>query len=67
MGARGWAGASVGRNRREAQRARTMNGNLQLLGVGVGGISRKSQRPGMEEAHRRQCGRPYRRCLTVGT
>ena len=33
---------------REGQRARRMNGNLQLLGAGR--VSRKSQRPGMREA-----------------
>ena len=34
-----------GGDRREAQRARRMNGNMQLLEVRVGIFSRKSQRP----------------------
>lgn len=41
------AGSGVGRGRREAQRARRTNGNLQLLEVG---ISRKNQKPRMEKA-----------------
>ena len=41
-----------GGDRREAQKARKRNRNVQMLGLGVeggglGGISRKSQRPGM--------------------
>jgi hypothetical protein len=33
-----------------------MNGNIQLSGVGgVGGTSRKSQRPGIGEVLRTQC------------
>jgi hypothetical protein len=46
----------VGRERREAQRARRMSGNMQLSGLGIEGISRKSKRPGMEEAPGTQCG-----------
>jgi hypothetical protein len=30
--------------------------NLQLVGMGVGGISRTCQGPGMGEASRSQCG-----------
>ena len=43
----------MGRDRREAQRARRMNGNMQLMGGGGGGgghtktTSRKSQRSGI--------------------
>jgi hypothetical protein len=44
------------RDRREAQRTGFMNENMQLQRVGGGvGISRKSQRPGIEEALRTQC------------
>ena len=46
-------GSGMGRDRIEDQRARRMNGNMQLLGVG--GISRESQRPEIREAHRSQC------------
>jgi hypothetical protein len=46
--------------------ARRMNRNMQLPGVGVGGTSRKSQRPGMGEAPRTQYGRLYPKCETVG-
>ena len=49
------SGSGVGRNRREGQRTRRMNGNLKLLGVG-GRISRKSQRPEMGEVSRCLCG-----------
>ena len=35
----------MGRDSREAQRASRMNRNVQLLVEGVGGTSRKSQRP----------------------
>jgi hypothetical protein len=48
------AGSDVGRNRREYQRDRRLNGNKQLPGWGNGEISKKSQRPGMEEAPRSQ-------------
>ena len=47
--------AGVGIERKEGQRARRMDGNLQLVGVwggvggGGGGISRKYQRPRMGE------------------
>jgi hypothetical protein len=41
------AGSGMGRDRREIQRPRRMNGNVQLLGVGSQGISIKSQRPGL--------------------
>jgi hypothetical protein len=34
MGKNGWVRSGVGKDRREGQRARRMNGNLQLLGVG---------------------------------
>jgi hypothetical protein len=37
----------MGEYRREAQRARRMNRNMQQSGVGDGGITRKSQTPGM--------------------
>jgi hypothetical protein len=33
----------IGGDRREAQKARRMNGNMQPLGIGGGGSSRKSQ------------------------
>jgi hypothetical protein len=36
-----------GGDRREAQKARRMNGNMQLLGEGNGVPSRKFQRHGM--------------------
>jgi hypothetical protein len=45
-----------GGNRRENQRARIMNRNLQQLGVGEGRLSRKFQRPGIRKAPRSQCG-----------
>ena len=45
-------------DRREDQRVRRMNRNLQLPEVGSEGIFRKSQRPEMEEALRSQCGLP---------
>ena len=43
------AGSDMWEDRREAQTARTTNGNVLLSEVedGVGGTSRKSQRPGM--------------------
>jgi hypothetical protein len=41
----GRAGSGVGRDKREVQRAKRMNENLQLpKGRGMGRISRKSQR-----------------------
>ena len=36
-----------GKDRREAQRARKMNQNMQKWGLGIRGPSRKSQRPGL--------------------
>jgi hypothetical protein len=44
------AGSSMGRERREVQRARRMNENMELLAVRVMTTSRNSQRPGMGEA-----------------
>ena len=45
-------GSNRGRDRREAQRVRRMNGNMQLeeWGWGLEETSRKSQRPEIEEA-----------------
>ena len=40
-------GSGMGRDSREAQRAKRMNGNIQLQGVWGGGMFRKSQRSGM--------------------
>ena len=37
----------VGGDRREAQKARRVNGNMQQCLVGGGGTSRKSQKPGI--------------------
>jgi hypothetical protein len=50
------AGLGMGGDRTEAQWARRMNGNMQLLDVGDGGTSKKSQRPEMGENPRTQCG-----------
>lgn len=40
----------MGMDRREAQRDKSLSGNVQLMEAGGGGISRKSKRPGMGEA-----------------
>jgi hypothetical protein len=66
MGSRGrkrtaWGKGKRGRiryggDRREAQRTRRMNGNMQLPGGWMGGTSRNFQRTGMGEAPRTQCG-----------
>lgn len=50
-------GSDVGKDRREAQRPKRMKGNRQLVTPCVEGkISRRSQRFGMGEAPRNQCG-----------
>jgi hypothetical protein len=43
-------------DRRKAQKAMRMNENMQLQRVEVGGTSRKSQRPRIEEDPRTQWG-----------
>lgn len=55
------------KDRREDQKARRMNINTYQPGVGLGveGISKKSQRPGMRVAHRPQCRRPWPKYPTV--
>lgn len=54
--------------RRKDQRARRMNGNLQLLGVGgrEKGISRICQRLKKEEVPQESMGRLYLRLRAVG-
>ena len=49
---KGGAGSGMGRDRREAQRARKMNGNAKLSGIRDRGFSKKFQRPGMSSAPR---------------
>lgn len=51
----GGAGAEVGEESRELQRASRRNRNIQLPGEGIGVTSRKFQRPEMEEAPETQC------------
>lgn len=43
------AGSDMGRDSREAQRVRRMNGGVQLQRLGAGRTFRESQRPGMGE------------------
>lgn len=47
--------SGMGRDNREAQRAKRMDRNMQLPGCGIGGISRNSRRSGMSEASKSQC------------
>ena len=48
------AESRMGRDRRESQRAKRMNGNMQLFGVESMRLSRKSQRAVMRDAPRTQ-------------
>lgn len=57
-GVKGGAGSGRRTDRKEAQRARRVSESMQLPGVEVGGLSRKSQRPGMRELPGNQCRQP---------
>jgi hypothetical protein len=41
IGGKKGSGSGMGRDRREAQRVRRMSGNMELLGLGIGGPYRK--------------------------
>ena len=49
------SGSGMG-DSRERERSSSMNRNLHLAGMGVEGICRTCQRPGIGEAPRSQCG-----------